>query len=194
MDSAIHDGAECMSAHAAAGLIKFFSPVGRAGLSTCPGRDLPGQLDGLLRTSLPGKTVTGQDPASLDRLDLFQRGQGPVVICGNDPPEAGRFRARGRYLAVVPLCYRRIMAVRKKRSISIPPELDAEIAAAAQEAGLSYSAWVAQTARKEFTIRAGLEAVSQYEAEYGSLTPDEIAEADEWAARITQPPGTRRTA
>jgi hypothetical protein len=27
--------------------------------STCPGRDLPGQLDGLLRTSLPGKTVTG---------------------------------------------------------------------------------------------------------------------------------------
>jgi hypothetical protein len=96
--------------------------------------------------------------------------------------------------AVVPLCYRRIMAVRKKRSISIPPELDAEIAAAAQEAGVSYSAWIAQTARKEFTIRAGLEAVSQYEAEYGSFTPDEIAEADEWAARITRPSGTRRTA
>jgi hypothetical protein len=86
------------------------------------------------------------------------------------------------------------MAVRKKRSISIPPELDAEIAAAAQEAGVSYSAWVAQTARKEFTIRAGLEAVSQYEAEHGSFTPDEIAEADEWAARITRPSGTRRTA
>src|SRR5580704_12162599 len=51
---------------------------GRAGLSPCPGRDLPGQLDGLLRTSLPGKTVTGQDPASVDRLDLFQRGQGLV--------------------------------------------------------------------------------------------------------------------
>jgi hypothetical protein len=86
------------------------------------------------------------------------------------------------------------MAVRKKRSISIPPELDAEIAAAAREAGVSYSAWVAQTARKEFTIRAGLEAVSQYEAEDGSFTPDEIAEADEWAARITRPPGIRRTA
>lgn len=86
------------------------------------------------------------------------------------------------------------MAVRKKRSISIPPELDAEIAAAAQEAGLSYSAWVARTARKEFTTRAGLEAVSQYEAEFGSFTPEEIAEADEWAARITRPPGTRRTA
>ena len=46
---------------------------------------------------------------------------------------------------------------------------------------MSYSAWLAQTARKEFTIRAGLEAVSQYEAEHGPFTPDEIAEADEWA-------------
>ncbi len=86
------------------------------------------------------------------------------------------------------------MAVRKKRSISIPPELDAEIAAAAQAAGMSYSAWVAQTARKEFTIRAGLEAVSQYEAEHGPFTPGEIAAADEWAARVTQPPSTRQTA
>jgi hypothetical protein len=86
------------------------------------------------------------------------------------------------------------MAVRKKRSISIPPELDAEIVAAAQAAGMSYSAWLAQTARKEFIIRAGLEAVSQYEAEHGQFTPDEMAEADEWAARVTQPSGARRTA
>jgi hypothetical protein len=86
------------------------------------------------------------------------------------------------------------MAVRKKRSISIPPELDAEIAAAAQAAGMSYSAWLAQTARKEFIVRAGLEAVSQYEAEHGRFTPDETAKADAWAARATQPPGTRRTA
>lgn len=85
------------------------------------------------------------------------------------------------------------MAVRKKRSISVPPELDAEIAAAAQDAGMTYSAWIAQTVRKEFTIQAGLEAVSQYEAEHGPFTPDEIAEADEWATRITQPPA-RRTA
>ena len=57
------------------------------GLSTCPGRGLTGQLDSLLRTSLPGKTVTGQDPASLDRLDHFQRGQGPVVILVQEPGE-----------------------------------------------------------------------------------------------------------
>ena len=97
-------------------------------------------------------------------------------------------------LVVVPLCYRHVMAVRKKRSISIPPELDAAIAAAAQDAGMTYSAWIAQTARKEFIIREGLEAVSHYEAEHGPFTHDEIAEADEWAARITQPTAARRTA
>ncbi len=86
------------------------------------------------------------------------------------------------------------MAVRKKRSISIPPDLDAEIAAAAEAAGMSYSAWIAQTARKEFVVQAGLEAVSQYEAEHGPFTQDEIVEADEWAARVTQPAATRRSA
>ncbi len=54
--------------------------VGRAGHSSCPGCDLPGQLDGLLRTSLPGKTVSGQDPASLDQLNLLQRRQRQFVI------------------------------------------------------------------------------------------------------------------
>lgn len=97
-------------------------------------------------------------------------------------------------MTVVPLCYRRVMAVRRKRSVSIPPELDAAIAAAAQDAGMSYSAWITQIAQKEFIIQAGLEAVSKYEAEHGPFTPDEIAEADEWAARITQPSATRRTA
>jgi hypothetical protein len=75
-----------------------------------------------------------------------------------------------------------LMAVRKKRSISMPPELDAEIAAAAEQAGMSYSAWLADTARKEFTIRAGLTTVSQFEADHGAFTPDELAEAEQWAA------------
>jgi hypothetical protein len=74
------------------------------------------------------------------------------------------------------------MAVRKKRSISMPPDLDAEIAAAAAQAGMSYSAWLADTARKEFTIRAGLAAVSQFEHDHGAFTPEELAEAQQWAA------------
>lgn len=75
-----------------------------------------------------------------------------------------------------------VMAVRKKRSISMPPDLDAEIAAAAARAGMSYSAWLADTARKEFAIRAGLAAVSQFERDHGTFTPEEVAAAEEWAA------------
>jgi hypothetical protein len=78
------------------------------------------------------------------------------------------------------------MAVRKKRSISMPPDLDAEIAAAAAQAGMSYSAWLADTARKEFTIRAGLAAVSQFEADHGAFTPAELSEAEQWAATAVQ--------
>ena len=78
------------------------------------------------------------------------------------------------------------MAVRKKRSISMPPELDAEIAAAAAQAGMSYSAWLADTARKEFTIRAGLAAVSQFEADHGAFTPAELSDAEQWAATAVQ--------
>jgi hypothetical protein len=43
------------------------------------------------------------------------------------------------------------VAVRKKRSVSIPPDLDAQIEAAAGESGMTYSAWLAAAARKEFT-------------------------------------------
>jgi hypothetical protein len=73
------------------------------------------------------------------------------------------------------------MAVRKKRSVSIPPDLDAQIEAAASEAGMTYSAWLAATARKEFTIRAGLKAVAEFEREHGAFRPEEIAEAERWA-------------
>jgi hypothetical protein len=79
-----------------------------------------------------------------------------------------------------------VMAVRKKRSISMPPDLDAEIAAAATQAGISYSAWLADIARKEFTIRAGLAAVSQFEQDHGAFTAEELAEAQQWAATAVE--------
>jgi hypothetical protein len=88
------------------------------------------------------------------------------------------------------------MAVRKKRSISMPPDLDAEIAAAAAEAGMTYSSWVAETARKEFRIRAGLAAVGEFEREHGAFTAAELAEAADWADRAVERAGraTARTA
>lgn len=73
------------------------------------------------------------------------------------------------------------MAVRKKRSISMPPELDAAIEEAAAAAGMTYSAWLAQAARKEFAVRAGLAAVAEYERQHGPFTADELAEAEKWA-------------
>jgi hypothetical protein len=73
------------------------------------------------------------------------------------------------------------MAVRKKRSISMPPELDAAIEAAAAEAGMTYSAWLANTARKEFAVGAGLAAVAEYERRHGAFTTEELEEAGKWA-------------
>jgi hypothetical protein len=75
----------------------------------------------------------------------------------------------------------------------MPPDLDAEIAAAAARAGMSYSAWLANTARKEFTIQAGLAAVSQFERDHGPFTADEIAEADQWAAQAIERAGQADT-
>jgi hypothetical protein len=79
------------------------------------------------------------------------------------------------------MCYHLNMAVRKKRSVSIPPDLDAQIEAAAAEAGMTYSAWLAATARKEFTIRSGLEAVAEFERQHGRFSPEETTEAEQWA-------------
>jgi hypothetical protein len=78
------------------------------------------------------------------------------------------------------------MAVRRKRSISMPPGLDAEIEAAAMQEGVTYSAWLAEVARKEFTIRAGLDAVAQFEQEHGAFSSDELAEAERWAAEAIE--------
>jgi hypothetical protein len=89
------------------------------------------------------------------------------------------------------------MAVRKKRSISLPPDLDDQIAAAAEQAGVTYSAWLAATARKEFTLRAGLLGVAEYENDHGAFTAEELADADAWAEQALRRAGdtaARRTA
>ena len=63
----------------------------------------------------------------------------------------------------------------------MPPDLDQQIEAAAQREGLSYSGWLAATARKEFIIQTGLKAVAEFEREHGAFTADELAEAQRWA-------------
>jgi hypothetical protein len=54
---------------------------------------------------------------------------------------------------------------------------------------VSYSAWLADTARKEFTIRAGLDGVRQFEQEHGGFSAEELADADRWAAQAIKRSG-----
>jgi len=74
------------------------------------------------------------------------------------------------------------MAGRKKRSISMPPDLDAEIQEAATAGGVTYSAWLAAAARKEFLLQDGLEGVAEFERANGAFTDSELAEAEAWAS------------
>ncbi|MGH9069273.1 MAG: hypothetical protein ACRD0J_17555 [Acidimicrobiales bacterium] len=83
------------------------------------------------------------------------------------------------------------MAVRRKRSVSMPPDLDAQIEAAAAETGMSYSGWLAAAAGRELTIRAGLEAVREFERSDGAFSTEEIADAESWADEALQRSGAR---
>lgn len=87
----------------------------------------------------------------------------------------------GRANGVTPWYYCSCVPVRRKRSISMPPDLDAEIEAAARSAGTTYSGWLAAMARREFVVRAGLEAVAEFEREHGGFSEGERADAEEWA-------------
>ena len=68
------------------------------------------------------------------------------------------------------------MAARPKRSISLPPELDAAIEVAATLEGTSFSGWLAQTAAHRLRIEQGWEGIEAWEADNGRLTADELAE------------------
>ena len=142
------------------------------------------------KNPLDSRLHTGNAPPEARRSPILERTDAEIIGArGGEPPTHGlsqpiqNIAELLRYAVdiVLPLCYSWIMAVRKKRSVSIPPDLDAQIEAAAAEAGVTYSAWLAATARKEFTIRAGLNAVAEFEREQGAFSPDEIAEAEQWA-------------
>lgn len=88
------------------------------------------------------------------------------------------------------------MATRRKRSISLPPEIDEAVEAAALEEGTTFSAWVTEAARNRLIVRDGLAAVAEYEAEYGAFTEEELRDADAWVtatlAKSNAPEGSTR--
>lgn len=82
--------------------------------------------------------------------------------------------------------YCSVMAIRRKRSISVSPELDAQIKSEAAREGLTYSAWLSEAARKVLTVRAGLDAVAEVEGELGVFSAEELADAEEWAKQTVR--------
>ena len=68
------------------------------------------------------------------------------------------------------------MAVRQKRSISLPPDLAEAIDHAAAQEGTTVSAWMADTAAHRLRLDAGRRGIAEWERKNGTLTADELAE------------------
>lgn len=68
------------------------------------------------------------------------------------------------------------MAVRQKRSISLPPELADAIHRAANAHGMTVSAWIAETAAHRLRLDAGRRGIVEWEQDNGPLSTDELAE------------------
>lgn len=62
-------------------------------------------------------------------------------------------------------------------SISMDPELGDEVRAAAERAGLSTSAWLAEAAAARLRKQALSELLSRWQAKHGKITAEELAKA-----------------
>jgi hypothetical protein len=68
------------------------------------------------------------------------------------------------------------VALREKRSVSLPAELAQAIDRAAAEGDTTFSAWIAGTAAHRLKLDAGRRAIAEWELEQGALTADELAD------------------
>ena len=68
------------------------------------------------------------------------------------------------------------MAVRDKRSVSLPPELAEAIDKAAADEGTTFSAWLADTAAHRLRLDAGRRGLAAWEKEHGPLSAEELAD------------------
>ncbi len=66
------------------------------------------------------------------------------------------------------------MAV-SKRSVSLDDAVAARVEQAAIEEGVSFSAWLSRAAEHSLLISEGQQAVTEWEAEAGRLSPEELA-------------------
>jgi len=92
------------------------------------------------------------------------------------------------------LYYRFVMAQREKRSISLPPDLAAQIDRAAAGEGTTVSAWIAATAAHRLRLEAGKRGIAQWERQHGALTTEELADGLARARAILRRPASKRKA
>ncbi len=78
--------------------------------------------------------------------------------------------------------YRDSMVV--KRSVSLSEAVAASVQRAADEDGVSFSAWLSLAAEHQLRIREGLRGVAAWEERAGDLTPEEIAAGEALLARL----------
>jgi hypothetical protein len=65
----------------------------------------------------------------------------------------------------------------KKLSITLPADLAEDVERMARERGLPLSAWLAEAAEEAKRHQVALSAIADFEAEFGSFTDIELAEA-----------------
>jgi hypothetical protein len=75
-----------------------------------------------------------------------------------------------------------------KLAITVDPQVHAEVLLAAAAAGMSISAWMTEAARRALRQRDGLLAISEWEAQHGRITAEEL----EQARRRLKPRAPRR--
>ncbi|HKC27676.1 MAG TPA: hypothetical protein VKB75_06655 [Jatrophihabitans sp.] len=61
-----------------------------------------------------------------------------------------------------------------KLAITVDPDVHDRVLAAAEEEGVSVSAWMTAAARRALLVRDGLAAVAEWEAEHGRLSEAEM--------------------
>lgn len=86
------------------------------------------------------------------------------------------------------------MAQREKRSISLPPELAAEIDRAAASEGTTVSGWIATTAANRLRLDAGRQGIAAWERQHGALTVEELADGLARARAMLGRRGAKRMA
>lgn len=61
-----------------------------------------------------------------------------------------------------------------KLAITVDPDVHTQVIAAAEQEGVSVSAWMTAAARRALLVRDGLAAIAEWEREYGHFTEAEM--------------------